>query len=57
MLMEAFYRGLRDGRSKAGALAEAKRQLAASGRFSHPFYWAPFVLVGEDRPVLPGGAS
>ena len=46
-LMQAFYRHLRDGRSEAEALARAKRELAADGRFSHPFYWAPFVLVGD----------
>ncbi|MBM3795810.1 MAG: CHAT domain-containing protein [Acidobacteria bacterium] len=31
------------------ALHHAQRQLAASARWSHPFYWAGFVLQAEGR--------
>ncbi len=48
-LMEAFYRHLQGGAGKAEALAAAKRELLAGGRYAHPFYWAPFILVGQPR--------
>ncbi|MCC6540127.1 MAG: CHAT domain-containing protein, partial [Bryobacterales bacterium] len=49
-LMRHFYTALlRDARPAADALHHAQRQLAASPRWSHPFYWAGFVLQGEWR--------
>jgi len=45
--MQAFYRRLAQS-GKAAALAEAQRAMrSAGGRYSHPYFWAPFVLVGE----------
>jgi CHAT domain-containing protein len=46
-LMVNFYRRLpRDG--KVGALTAAQRAMRlGGGRYSHPYYWAPFVLVGK----------
>ena len=44
-LMEGFYRGLQAGRSRAAALRAA--QLAVLATDPHPYYWAPFVLVGQ----------
>lgn len=47
-LVVDFYRGLKAGElSKAHALQAAQRKLAASQRFSHPAYWAPFLLIGN----------
>jgi CHAT domain-containing protein len=44
--MQSFYRHL-DGVRKAEALALAQRELYRDqGRYGHPYYWAPFVLVG-----------
>ncbi len=46
-LMQGFYRRLTQS-GKAAALAEAQRAMRrAGGRYSHPYFWAPFVLVGE----------
>jgi CHAT domain-containing protein len=45
--MEAFYRRLQAGANKADALRQAMRDLRE--RYPHPFYWAPFVLVGHAR--------
>ncbi len=44
-LMERWYARLRDGVDRASALRDA--QLALKERWSHPYYWAPFVLVGQ----------
>ena len=47
-LMETFYRRLlRDDAPGAVALAQAKRTLLRSPETHSPFYWAPFVLVGN----------
>ena len=40
--------------SQAGALAQAERVLMNEPKHSHPYYWAPFTVVGDgDRP-MPG---
>jgi CHAT domain-containing protein/Tfp pilus assembly protein PilF len=48
-LMGGFYRNLRDGSPIDRAMADAKRAFVAGGRFSHPYYWAPFVVTGSAR--------
>jgi hypothetical protein len=40
---------LLSGMSKAEALRRAELKLLKSRRFSDPFYWAPFVVVGNGR--------
>ena len=57
--MQGFYRRMEragSGRGQARALAETQRELRGSREYRHPFYWAPFVLVGrqartEERPT------
>jgi CHAT domain-containing protein len=44
-LMERYYERLRDEAGPAQALRAA--QLAIKEEHSHPYYWAPFVLVGK----------
>ena len=47
ILMHSFYGQLRQA-DKATALARAQRSMRArSGPYAHPYYWAPFVLVGQ----------
>ena len=49
-LMKSFYGHLDFSglsRDKAVALANAQRSLLLSQDFQHPYYWAPFVLVGS----------
>ena len=49
-LIVQFYENIRQGMSKAEALqATQKTWLAqnSKGRYSHPGYWAPFILVGN----------
>ena len=43
--MKAFYGHLQDGWSKARAAQEGMRQIRE--RHPHPFYWAPFALLGD----------
>ncbi len=46
--MNAFYSGLRQGQSKAKALQQAQQQLINSdAQRNHPYYWAPFILIGN----------
>ena len=47
-VMQAFYTDLRAGNvSKAEALRRAQLQLLRDSRFEHPFFWAPFIVVGN----------
>jgi len=51
-LMVAFHREWSDGQrnmSKARALQKASLKVLHTGGFSHPFYWAGFILVGDGR--------
>jgi len=44
--MKLFYENLRkDGTNKAEAVRQAMREVRKE--YAHPFYWAPFVLVGK----------
>jgi len=47
-LMQRFYEQmLRDGLRPADALRRAQLSVAAEPRWSHPYYWSAFVLVGD----------
>jgi CHAT domain-containing protein len=46
-LMKDFYGILLDGKNDFGtSLQGAKLKLAKNDRFSAPYYWAPFILIG-----------
>ncbi|MBD2459957.1 tetratricopeptide repeat protein [Oscillatoria sp. FACHB-1407] len=55
MLMTAFYAALQQGMSEADALRQAQMTLINSDsesasttqRLTHPYYWAPFILIGN----------
>jgi CHAT domain-containing protein/tetratricopeptide (TPR) repeat protein len=52
-LMAAFYDGIRAGAPVDRALADAKRAvLGAGGDRRHPYYWAPFVVMGHARTTM-----
>ena len=44
--MNDFYAALKNGRSKVEALRKAQVTMINS-EYSHPYYWAPFVLIGN----------
>ena len=45
-LMEKYYKGVLAGKAKSVALAEARKALFSEG-YKDPFFWAPFILIGE----------
>ncbi|MEM7480009.1 MAG: CHAT domain-containing tetratricopeptide repeat protein [Acidobacteriota bacterium] len=48
-LMVGLYGRLLAGESKAEALRAAKLDLVDRPRSAHPYYWAPFVLIGNPE--------
>lgn len=46
-LMQNFYRLLVAGKDKAEALQLAKQEMLGKSLWGHPYFWAPFVLVGN----------
>jgi CHAT domain-containing protein len=58
-LMEHFYQGLLAGQSRAGALRGAQQALLTNARlgtsptmWQHPYFWAPFRLLGASDPIV-----
>jgi CHAT domain-containing protein len=62
LVMKRFYEGLAEGHTKAEALQTAMLHLLAPKReghetggesadagYAHPYYWAPFLLIGNWR--------
>lgn len=50
-IMERFYTALANGQAKSAALREAKTVLMNS---HHPFFWAGYVLSGQDDAINMG---
>jgi len=49
-LMGEFYKNLiKNKLSKTEALRKAQLTLMSDVKYAHPFYWAPFVLIGDWR--------
>ena len=46
-LMIEFYRLLREGKDKASALQQAQTKIREKEEYSHPYIWAPFILIGD----------
>ena len=46
--MASFYKNMEVKKmNKAAALREARLEMITSKKFSHPYYWAPFALIGS----------
>jgi CHAT domain-containing protein len=56
IFMNHFYSFLSQGRNKAQSLQLAKLEMMKS-KYSHPFYWAAFVLNGEYASKVNFGVS
>jgi len=59
-LMETFYGNMTAGRAKGAALRDAQLQFidgqtgigkTGGTRYTHPYFWAPFFLVGDTGPL------
>jgi CHAT domain-containing protein len=49
-LMRYFYERMLDKKKSASrALNEARLAMIESDKYSHPFYWSPFVVTGTER--------
>jgi CHAT domain-containing protein len=48
-LMEAYYQHLLAGQGRTTALREAMKELRK--KKPHPYYWAPFIAIGQDAPL------
>ena len=53
-LMVNFYKSLNNGNKKSKALRDAKIAYLqeTDNVFSHPYYWAPFLLSGQDVELV-----
>ena len=47
LMADTYRRRQQRQLSKIEALRQAQIALQAQGRYSHPFYWAPFILMGN----------
>lgn len=48
--MKNFYRKIQEGKDKAEALQEIQVDFINrkyGDKYSHPYYWAPFILIGD----------
>lgn len=57
-IMVNFFNQLKDGKGKDIALNEARKQFLHSvdgvnlnEKYAHPYYWANFVLIGNNEPI------
>jgi CHAT domain-containing protein len=53
-LTTTLFRRNGEGAGWAEALRKSQLALAEQAETAHPFYWAPFVLVGEGAPASAG---
>ncbi|MBN1938029.1 MAG: CHAT domain-containing protein, partial [Candidatus Aminicenantes bacterium] len=57
-LMGRFYFHLKDGHTASASLRLAKTEMIDSTHFSHPYFWAGFVVAGAaNRRLTPGFSS
>ena len=45
-LVKIFFENIQKGKDKLESLVAARNEIRGKG-FDHPFFWAPFILVGE----------
>lgn len=52
ILMAEFHRNLKVRKlSKAEALRQAALKMRANPKYRHPYYWAPFIVIGDPSPI------
>lgn len=50
-LMDRYYGNLRRQVGRAEALRHAQMDMMRDGQHAHPFYWAAFVSIGDEKPL------
>lgn len=45
--MESFYKKIQCRMNKAEALQQTQIEMIKDRQFFHPYYWAPFILIGD----------
>ena len=48
LFMEHFYVSWKSGKLASESLTEATELIRSNAVFNHPYFWAPFVLMGHD---------
>jgi CHAT domain-containing protein len=51
VLMKAYYEGLSQGGGRSEAMRQAQLAMLHDGRHEHPYYWASFIVSGDDRSL------
>ncbi len=53
IIMSQFYKNAAKGQTKSEALQNAQLKYLenASPAEAHPFYWAPFIIMGDNNPL------
>ncbi|MEM6801667.1 MAG: CHAT domain-containing protein [Bacteroidota bacterium] len=54
-LMQAYHKALAGGKGKIEALRMARNYYLENSDQTHPYYWAAFVLIGDDEPLREKG--
>lgn len=57
LLMNRLYRELATGRDLMAAMQAAQLEVQKNRRFAHPFFWAPFNVIGNGRLLVTGEAA
>jgi CHAT domain-containing protein len=53
-LMERYYHKLlKEKKGRLEGMQEAMQGMRAQPQYSHPYYWAPFLVIGSDGPLRP----
>ncbi len=54
LLMGRLYKELAAGRDLMASMQMAQLEVQKNRRFAHPFFWAPFNVIGNGRLVIQG---
>ncbi len=50
--MTGFYNShLKMGDTPAKALTNAKKSMISDKKYSAPYFWSPFIMIGSNKPI------
>lgn len=56
-LMVTYYTNLAKGQGRTEAMRQAQLGMLRQSETAHPYFWAPFVVSGNDEPVSSGSSG